>query len=453
MGTPKRTLFGTDGIRGKANVYPMTPEVAMALGRSVTHHFQNNFREKPLIIIGKDTRLSCYTIEQAFAAGVCAQGGLAILTGPLPTPGVAFCTTSMRADAGVMISASHNPFEDNGIKIFDSEGYKLPDEVELKLEEMVLNPESFPRKMGEHLGRARRLDEVFGRYIVHVKSTLDKKYSLEGMRIVIDCAHGAGYKVGPMVFEEMGAEVISLGINPNGRNINDQSGALFPQNCAAAVKEYRADIGICLDGDADRLIVVDGNGEVVDGDQLIGILALFLKEKGESDSENVIGTKMCNMGLENFLNDNKMNLTRTDVGDRYIMEEMKRSGAVFGGEPSGHLIFKKYATTGDGILAALKVIECMKFFNKDLSELRQQIRLYPQYLKNVKVTKKVPLNKAPEFSKMIDNANKEIKGKGRTLIRYSGTENLIRVMVEADDEVLALRITDELSAAAKEYLK
>lgn len=453
MSKAKRKLFGTDGIRGKANIYPMTPEVAMALGRSVTHHFQNNYREKPFIIIGKDTRLSCYTLEQAFAAGVCAQGGLAILTGPLPTPGVAFCTTSMRADAGVMISASHNPYQDNGIKIFDSEGYKLPDEVELKLEDMILNPESFPRKTGEQLGRARRLDEVFGRYIVHVKSTLDRKYSLEGMRIVIDCAHGAGYRVGPMVFEEMGAEVISLGVKPNGRNINDQSGALFPQNCAEAVKEYRADIGICLDGDADRLIVVDGNGDVVDGDQLIGILALFLKEKGEPEYKNIIGTKMCNMGLENFLVQNKMKLTRTDVGDRYIMEEMKRSGAMFGGEPSGHLIFKRYATTGDGILAALKVIECMKFFNKDLAELRKQVKLYPQYLKNVKVTKKIPLEQAPEFSKVIADANKKIEGKGRTLVRYSGTENLIRVMVEADDEVLAMKLTDELESAAKEYLK
>jgi len=373
-----RKFFGTDGIRGKANIYPMTGEVAFVLGRAVTSYFQKNFSKKPLIIIGKDTRLSCYMLEQAFSAGVCSQGGRAILTGPLPTPGVAFVTQSMRADAGVMISASHNSFEDNGIKIFDRTGHKLPDEIELELEKMLIDPSLIPQKIGDELGNAKRLDEVIGRYIVHTKAALSPQYSLEGLRIVVDGANGAGYKLAPVVFEELGAEVISLGNTPNGTNINKACGALHPQMCAENVKKYRADLGVCLDGDGDRLTIVDSSGEVIHGDKLIGLCGKFLKDNQEIGPTNeVVGTVMSNFGLEYYLKENGLKFTRTQVGDRYIVEHMRQSGALFGGEPSGHLVFKKYSTTGDGILAALKVIESIKFYDRDLSELSKEIELFP----------------------------------------------------------------------------
>lgn len=352
-----RKFFGTDGIRGKANIYPMTGEVAFVLGRAVTSYFQKNFSKKPLIIIGKDTRLSCYMLEQAFSAGVCSQGGKAILTGPLPTPGVAFVTQSMRADAGVMISASHNSFEDNGIKIFDRTGHKLPDEIELELEKMLEDPSLISLRTGDQLGNAKRLDEVIGRYIVHTKAALSPQYSLDGLRIVVDGANGAGYKLGPVVFEELGAEVIALGNNPNGTNINKSCGALHPQLCAETVVKYRADLGVCLDGDGDRLTIVDRNGEVIHGDKLIGLCGKFLKDNQEIGPTNeVVGTVMSNLGIELYLKKHGLNFFRTQVGDRYIVEHMRQSGALFGGEPSGHLVFKKYSTTGDGILAALKVI-------------------------------------------------------------------------------------------------
>jgi phosphoglucosamine mutase len=316
-----RKLFGTDGIRGKANTYPMTGEVAFVLGRAVTSYFQQNFSKKPLIIIGKDTRLSCYMLEQAFSAGVCSQGGKAILTGPLPTPGVAFVTQSMRADAGVMISASHNSFEDNGIKIFDRTGHKLPDEIELELERMVLDPSLISVRSGDQLGNAKRLDEVIGRYIVHTKAALSPQYSLEGLRIVVDGANGAGYKLAPIVFEELGAEVIPMGNTPNGININKNCGALHPQLCADAVIKYRADLGVCLDGDGDRLTIVDGNGDVIHGDKLIGLCGKFLKDNNEIGPTNeVVGTVMSNFGLEYYLQQQGLTFTRTQVGDRYIVE-------------------------------------------------------------------------------------------------------------------------------------
>ncbi|MCB9093281.1 MAG: phosphoglucosamine mutase [Halobacteriovoraceae bacterium] len=438
--TTSRTLFGTDGIRGKANVYPMTSEVAIALGRAVTSYFQKNEtsgfkRQRPLIIIGKDTRLSCYMLEQAFASGVCSQGGRAIFTGPLPTPGVAFVTNSMRADAGVMISASHNPYYDNGIKIFDRTGHKLPDIVELELENLIKNPDLLVPKTNGELGRAKRLDEVIGRYIVHAKSAYQLAQSLDGIRLVVDCANGAGYRVAPMIFEELEAEVIPLGVNPNGLNINDKCGALHPDNCAQAVKEYRADIGICLDGDGDRLIMIDEQGRVIPGDKLLGLLSNYLKERDELDGKHqVVGTVMSNSGLEKFLLGKKIKFSRTKVGDRYIVEKMMQSGAVFGGEPSGHLIFKNYATTGDGILAALKVIECLKFYQKPLSELVKDIDLFPQVLKNVPVKQKIPFKNLDKVNAEVQKIEKELAGDGRVLLRYSGTESLARVMVEGANE-------------------
>jgi phosphoglucosamine mutase len=428
----KRKLFGTDGIRGKANCYPMTGEVAMALGRAVVQHFQRkNKGGQPLIIIGKDTRLSCYMLEGAFASGVCSQGGRAILTGPLPTPGVAFVTESMRADAGVMISASHNPFYDNGIKIFDHLGNKLPDEVEEKLEELILNPELIRPKFEGDLGRVKRLDEVVGRYVVKVKSAYPSHLSLEGMRIVVDCAHGAAYRVAPLVFEELGAEVISLGVSPNGKNINDEVGALYPKNCAEAVQRYRADLGICLDGDADRLILIDENGDIVDGDKVIGMLAKYKNQAGLlGPSKAVVGTVMSNLGLENFLKDQGIGFERTKVGDRYILERMNEMGGVFGGEPSGHIIFKKYSTTGDGILSALKVLEVKKQTTKSVSQLAKEVVLYPQRLINVGVASKPPFEKNKNISQTLKEIENEMGKEGRVLLRYSGTENKARVMVE-----------------------
>ncbi len=440
-----RKLFGTDGIRGKANIYPMTGEVAFALGRAVTSYFQQNFSKKPLIIIGKDTRLSCYMLEQAFSAGVCSQGGRAILTGPLPTPGVAFVTQSMRADAGVMISASHNSFEDNGIKIFDRTGHKLPDEIELELEKMILDPTLIPQKVGAQLGNAKRLDEVIGRYIVHTKAALSPQYSLEGLRIVVDGANGAGYKLGPTVFEELGAEVIALGNTPNGTNINDGCGALYPQACADAVKKYRADLGVCLDGDGDRLTIVDHFGTIIHGDKLIGLCGKFLKDNQEIGPTNeVVGTVMSNFGLEYYLKKHGLNFIRTQVGDRYIVEHMRHSGALFGGEPSGHLVFKKYSTTGDGILGALKVIESIKFYDRDLSELVSEIELFPQEMKNVRVAKRVPFEEVPEIKEAMVKAEDKLGKEGRILLRYSGTEALARVMVEGRDQKLVLSLCDEL---------
>lgn len=448
-----RKLFGTDGIRGKANTYPMTGEVAFVLGRAVTSYFQQNFSKKPLIIIGKDTRLSCYMLEQAFSAGVCSQGGRAILTGPLPTPGVAFVTQSMRADAGVMISASHNSFEDNGIKIFDRTGHKLPDEIELELEKMLLDPSLIQVRSGDQLGNAKRLDEVIGRYIVHTKAALSPQYSLEGLRIVVDGANGAGYKLAPMVFEELGAEVIALGNTPNGTNINKACGALHPQAAADAVKKYRADLGVCLDGDGDRLTIVDGEGEVIHGDRLIGLCGKFLKDNREIGPTNeVVGTVMSNFGLEYYLQKQGLNFIRTQVGDRYIVEHMRNSGALFGGEPSGHLVFKRYSTTGDGILAALKVIESIKFYDKDLSELTNEIELFPQRMENVLVQKRVPFEDVGDIKKALELAQGKLGNEGRILLRYSGTESLARVMVEGKDQKLVSTLCSELAQVVNKAL-
>lgn len=449
----ERKLFGTDGIRGKANVHPMTGEVAMALGRAVTHYFQMSSNKKPLIIIGKDTRLSCYMLEQAFSAGVCSQGGMAIFTGPLPTPGVAFVTQNMRADAGVMISASHNPFEDNGIKIFDRSGHKLPDEVEAELEKMILNPKMIPPKTGGELGNAKRLDEVIGRYIVHAKSAFNSNYSLEGLRIVVDGANGAAYKLAPQVFEELGAEVIVLGNQPNGLNINKGCGALHPQLCSDTVVKYRADLGVCLDGDADRLILVDRSGSVIDGDKIIGLCGRFLKDTGELGATNeVVGTVMSNFGVEVYLKRFGIKLHRTQVGDRYIVERMRQSKALFGGEPSGHLVFKQHSTTGDGILAALKVIEAMKHYGQGLKELTDEVELYPQVLLNTAISKKTPFEDVPAIAAAVKAAEDELKGTGRLLLRFSGTEPLARVMVEGQDATLVQRLCHQLKDVVAKQL-
>ena len=443
----ERKLFGTDGIRGKANAYPMTAEIATALGRAVTFHFQsiNPNNTKPIIIVGKDTRLSCYMLEMAFASGVCSQGGEVILTGPLPTPGVAFVTHNMRADAGVMISASHNPFQDNGIKIFDGKGNKLPDSVEIELERLILNPDSMPVKYAGQLGNAERLKEVYGRYIVQVKSALGNEYDLDGMRIVLDCANGAGYKVTPMIFQELGAEVFSIGISPNGENINKNCGSLHPEAARTEVLRYRADIGICIDGDGDRVSVIDQEGTLIDGDKLIGLFAKLLLARGElKKGDTVVGTVMSNLGLELYIKSLGLKFHRTKVGDRYIIEYMRANRCILGGEPSGHIIFSKHSTTGDGSLGGLKVIEAMKYFNKSLKDLVSEVTLFPQVIKNVVVKIKPVLDTVKSINDATIEAEKKLEGRGRVLLRYSGTEPLLRVMVEGENAELVEEECDRL---------
>lgn len=451
----KRNLFGTDGIRGKANVYPMTGEVAFSLGRAVTEYFKSshNNNKKPLIILGKDTRLSCYMLEQAFSAGVCSQGGKVILTGPLPTPGIAFVTKSMRADVGVMISASHNPYFDNGIKIFDAAGLKLPDEVEAQLEDMILNPEKIPVMTNGSLGNAMRLKEVFGRYIVHCKAALDEEFDMAGLRVVLDCANGAGYKVAPMMFQELGAEVLPLGVHPNGTNINDECGSMYPKKAQDEVKNRRADLGVCLDGDADRVVIIDELGNVVDGDVLIGLFSkLLLDQRVLKKGDTVVGTVMTNLGLEHYLKDLGLNLHRTKVGDRYIIEYMEKNSAILGGEPSGHVIFRQKSTTGDGALAALKMIECMKFFDKKVSDLTKGIFLYPHMLVNVKVSEKPPIDSNKAIQAGLKSAGETLKDKGRVVLRYSGTEPKIRVMVEGEDKATVEKVCNDLVDIVKAEL-
>ncbi len=451
-----RSLFGTDGIRGMANIHPMTCEIALSLGRAVTYYFQKNSKKgkRPLILLGKDTRRSCYMLEQAFSAGVCSQGGQVILTGPLPTPGVAHVAKSLKADAGVVISASHNNYADNGIKIFDGNGFKLPDEVELELENMVLNPGLVPIQTGPDLGKARRLDEVTGRYIEHVKATFDSKYDLEGMRIVLDCANGAAYKVAPTIFEELGAEIFVLANHPDGTNINDNCGSLHPENCRDELLRYRADIGVCLDGDADRVVVVDSDGKVVDGDSLIGLFARFLLDSGRlRKGDTVVGTVMSNLGLQKYIEGLGLKFHRTKVGDRYIISHMRQEKGIFGGEPSGHIIFGEYSSTGDGTLAALKAIECMRFYQRPLKELLGDVKLYPQVLRNVRVGSTPPIQNVPAIQKAMVMAQDRMGDAGRILLRYSGTEPLMRIMVEGECEKLVNEVACDLEIIVKKELE
>jgi len=428
-------LFGTDGIRGVANVHPMTIEIAMKIGRAVAYKFSRGRakeeKRKAKIVIGKDTRLSGYMIEQALAAGICSMGADVLLVGPLPTPGIAYITQSMRADAGIVISASHNKFSDNGIKIFDHNGFKLSDPIEEEIEQLVLgNGLDKKRPIDEKIGKAARIDDALGRYVVFLKSTFPKDLNLQGLRIVVDCAHGAAYKVAPSVFRELGAEVITLGDKPDGTNINKECGSLFPENMAKAVVQYRADIGISLDGDADRLILGDESGAIVDGDQILGICALDMKSKKTLLKNTVVATPMSNIGLEKFLKSKGIKLERAQVGDRYVVTEMRKNGYCLGGEQSGHLIFLHHSTTGDGTLASLRVLELMRSHNRSLKDLVSEIKLYPQVLENIPVSRKEPLEDIPDIAAEIKNAQETLGADGRVLVRYSGTEPIARVMLE-----------------------
>jgi len=429
-----KKLFGTDGVRGVANVYPMTTEMAMQIGRAAAYIFKNS-RRRHRIVIGKDTRLSGYMIENALSAGINSMGVDVLLVGPLPTPGIANITSSMRADAGVVISASHNPFQDNGIKFFSSDGFKLPDEMELRIEELIFSKKiDSLRPIATEVGKAYRIDDAIGRYIVFLKSTFPKHLDLSGLKIVLDCANGAAYKVAPAVLEELGAEVIALGVKPNGTNINAGCGSLHPEVISEAVKEHRADLGIALDGDADRVIFVDEFGNEVDGDHIMAICAIDLLKQKRLRKNTVVATVMSNMGLDIAIKKAGGKVIKTAVGDRYVVEEMRKGGYTLGGEQSGHMIFLDHNTTGDGTLTALQVLAVMRRENKSLAELAEVMIPLPQVLVNVRVSEKLDIMTIPDIAGLVGEIEEKVRDEGRILIRYSGTEPLLRIMIEGQDK-------------------
>ncbi|MDE5831881.1 MAG: phosphoglucosamine mutase [Desulfovibrio sp.] len=429
---PKR-LFGTDGMRGEVNAAPMTVDMALRLGLAAGIRFRKGTRHHR-VVIGKDTRLSGYMFESALAAGLSAAGMHVIMTGPLPTPAISFLTRNMRADLGVVISASHNPYTDNGIKFFDADGFKLPDNIENEISDMALNPDQVWRYPApDRVGRATKIEDAGGRYIVYTKNCFPPQMTLEGLRIVVDCAHGASYKIAPLALEELGAEVFRIGCEPNGLNINDHCGSLYPEVVANKVQELRADIGIALDGDADRLIVVDEHGTILDGDQLMALCAQAMMARGELPGNTLVATVMSNLALEIFMREHGGQLMRTPVGDRYVVEAMRREGAMLGGEQSGHMIFRQYSTTGDGLLAALQILRIVREKEKPLSQLAGLLTLFPQKLINVRIEKRRPLETCQELMEVKSKIEKELGDRGRVLLRYSGTEPLCRVMVEGED--------------------
>lgn len=443
----ERKLFGTDGVRGIANQHPMTCETALALGRAVAHQAQHGpHRHK--VVIGKDTRLSCYMLEMAFASGVCSMGVDALLLGPMPTPAVAFITRNMRADAGVVISASHNPYHDNGIKIFARDGFKLPDEREAELEQYLEDEEVGKiRPTREQVGKAFRIDDAGGRYVVALKSVLPDDLDLSGMRIAIDCAHGAAYKVAPMALEELGAEIFQLGVSPNGRNINDRCGALYPEHVASLVRDKGCALGLALDGDADRLMVVDENGDLVPGDVLLGLTAEDMLSQGTLRHKTLVATIMSNIGLDRHIEALGGQVIRTTVGDRYVVEAMRAGGYNLGGENSGHVIHLDHSTTGDGMVTALSLLTTMRRRGCSLSQLSNSLRLFPQALVSVAVTTKTPLQQLPEVQREIEAAQSQLGSQGRVMVRYSGTENKVRVLVEGPEQAAADAYASTISSS------
>jgi len=431
-----RALFGTDGIRGVANVHPMTPELALALGRAVTFVAGRGRRHAPRVLVGKDTRLSGYMLETAIASGVTSMGGRVLLCGPVPTPAVAHLTISMRADAGIVISASHNPYDDNGIKIFGADGFKLPDEAEAEIEALIHDPERLgERHTGPAVGRAEKLEDSRGRYVAYVKSTFPRDLTLDGVRVVVDAAHGAAYRVAPLVFAELGAKVHAIGVRPNGVNINRDAGALHPDHARAEVVRRGAAIGIALDGDADRVGVIDEKGQIVDGDAVMAMCATRMKRDRELRRDTVVATIMSNLGLERALRAHGIELVRTPVGDRYVVEAMRKGGFNLGGEQSGHLIFLDHATTGDGLIAALQVLALMIRMGRPLSELaREAMERVPQVVESVTLPARRPLEEMASLQGLIERVRKELGSDGRVIVRWSGTEPKLRVMIEGPDE-------------------
>jgi phosphoglucosamine mutase len=448
-----RELFGTDGVRGRANVDPMTAEMALALGQAVSVMFRRRGGERHKIIIGKDTRRSGYMFENALVAGICSMGVDVLQVGPMPTPGMAFLTADMRCDAGVMISASHNPFTDNGIKFFSHDGFKLPDEFEQRIEELISNGSlASLRAPAEEVGRAQRIEDATGRYVVFLKKTFPQELTLEGLRVVLDCANGAAYKVGPTVLSELDSEVFAIGDAPNGKNINDGVGSVYPEATQAKVKELRADVGICLDGDADRCQMVDERGNLVDGDALLALAARDMVKRGTLKGGAVVATVMSNLGLERAVEKLGLRLVRTAVGDRYVVEEMRAGGYNLGGEQSGHILFLDHNTTGDGLMTALQTLAIMRRTGRPLSELVSDIERFPQVLINFRVAEKRPLESLPTLQEAVAKVEKALDGRGRVLIRYSGTEPKARVMVEGEDEARVREYADEIANELKRAL-
>ena len=451
MSDGARRLFGTDGIRGVANQHPMTPELALRLGRAIAHVAGRGKKHPPRVVIGKDTRVSGYMLETALAAGICAMGGRVLLSGPIPTPAVAYLTTSMRADAGVVISASHNPFEDNGIKIFGADGFKLPDAEEAAIEALLQGDAIDVPHLGDAVGRAERLEDARGRYVVYCKATFPAALSLDGVRVVIDAAHGAAYRVAPAVFAELGADVTAIGVDPDGRNINAGAGALHPEHVAAEVTRTGAALGIALDGDADRVIVVDEKGQVVDGDAIMALCATRMLRAGKLARGTLVTTVMSNLGLDRAIERAGGSVVRTAVGDRYVVEALRAGGFTLGGEQSGHLVFLEHASTGDGIVGALQVLAAVVGEQRPLSEIAHDVmERVPQVLRNVTLPRRLPLDQMKRLSDASRAVEAALGRDGRLLVRWSGTEPKLRILVEGADAAQIASFAAELAAAAAE---
>ena len=444
-------LFGTDGIRGIVG-QTLTADMAYRVGQAVAAVLAEEKQGRPEITLGKDTRISSDMLESALIAGICSVGGNVVPLGVIPTPAVAYLTVQRRADAGIVVSASHNPYEHNGIKVFNCQGYKLPDATEAKIEALILGEDPIPEKSGSDIGTMiRGMKEARTQYIEHLCSTIED--DLSGLRICVDCANGASYKVAPLALEELGAEVFRIGTSPNGLNINDHCGSLYPETLVAKVREVRADVGLALDGDADRLIVVDEKGNVLDGDQIMAMCAGAMMARGELPHKMLVATVMSNMALEIFMKERGGTLLRTKVGDRYVMEAMRRENAMLGGEQSGHLIFRQYSTTGDGLLAALQLLRIMREKERPLSELAGLLRLFPQKLVNVRVEKKLPFEERPAIGEAVRKIEEELGDRGRVLLRYSGTESLCRIMIEAENEDKVAHYAEDLAEVVARELR
>lgn len=447
-----RKLFGTDGVRGVANLEPMTSETAMKLGRAAAHIFMRR-AGRHQIIIGKDTRISGYMLESALTAGICSMGVDVLLVGPMPTPAIAFLTRSLRADAGVVISASHNPYQDNGIKFFSNNGFKLPDDVEARIEELIISDEiSHLRPTADLIGKAYRIDDAEGRYIEFAKRSLPRDLDFQGLKLVVDCANGAAYKVAPTVLRELGAKVEVIGNKPDGMNINAGCGAVHPEQLQEAVREHHADVGIALDGDADRAIFVCEQGKIIDGDHVMAALGLDMHRHGLLARQTMVGTVMSNFGLELSMAKAGITLVRTPVGDRYLLERMLAEGYNFGGEQSGHFIFLDHNTTGDGLISALQVLSLMKRTQQPLSELAKAMSAVPQVLLNVKVKQKPVLESVPDIHRAIQDSERRLNGSGRVVVRYSGTESLLRIMIEGEQDGLINEVAETLAKVVRVHI-
>ena len=446
-------IFGTDGVRGRANKLPMTPEIALALGRAAGKILRKRGGGKARVVIGKDTRLSCYVFENALIAGLCSMGVDTLMVGPLPTPGVAFITRAYRADAGIVISASHNPFYDNGIKFFDSQGFKLPDAWESEMESLIEKSnfqDSLPAD--DDIGRNTKIIDADGRYIEFTKATFPRKFSLKNLTVVLDCAHGAGYRVAPLVFRELDAKVFSYGVAPNGININLDCGSMHPETVQKGVIEHRADVGIALDGDADRVVLVDENAQIVDGDTILAICARDMHRQGLLKNNRVVGTVMSNLGFIKAMENLGIEVIRSQVGDRYVIQDMLQCEANLGGEQSGHVIFLDHNTTGDGLVCALQVLRIMIETDSKLSDLASFVQRYPQTCINVKVDSKPPLDSLKKVKDAIEQVEKTLGNSGRILVRYSGTENICRVMVEGTKYKQVIQLAQGVGAAVREEI-